>query len=511
MKKTVAMIIATLLCVTLICSCSDKRTGTADGTNKENPAMSDGRGTSSKAPEKKTLSQPETNISLDGIPQLTIGYTTDISGIERIRVHGVIGYDTLCGADMRYYKAEYSGKDENVIICDKKGDRTVQYKKTDDGFAQDNTVNGYIAMSMYADEYYTFGFDYADRYADAVFTVSGDSDYDNEKYYAYTMNAREKSGGKEIVMDILVNKKTGLWEKTTYTQDGITYTTTLTDVAYDALEIPGIVPSSVSESVIYEQNNIKLSINSLEFDETNTAATVGMTLENSNPYPVLATAQTFCINGMCLGGSVYSEGCLAGGSVTFTVEIPDVTLAVNNIDRIHTVQTDFRLSAATANRTGYDTPVWYTEGEIIADCRSKEAVTDAGKTTNKVIPDGVTLIDNEYLTLTAVSFEIAEDGNAYFRAYCKNKTDDLLRTTVRIKSVTTKDGNVISTDRYDRITMQRNGEGYDMFVIYADTLAKYNMKDMISAKITCEVLSGERYSESVIVVPETEEKTLSCK
>ena len=150
------------------------------------------------------------------------------------------------------------------------------------------------------------------------------------------------SQGEEMKMRVWQDKESGIWVKSTYTVEGEDYECTVTDINTDTPDMPGTIPVSVTAGQLYSQDGLTLNLKGMEFDP-NYAAILKLEAVNATDSALKVKSKFFDINGLCIGGTVFSVSVPAGGSLDFDIEIPNKACEIAGINMIE--EMEFSVSA----------------------------------------------------------------------------------------------------------------------------------------------------------------------
>lgn len=306
--------------------------------------------------------------------------------------------------------------------------------------------------------------------------------------------------GDKIESTVCVDKETGLWVKESFTVDGMEICSTVTKIDTDISDMPGTVPVSVTPGQIYSQDGLTLNLKGIEFDPTY-AAILKMEAVNATDSALNVKSKFFDVNGLCIGGSVFSVSVPAGESLDFDINIPDKACDIAGVDMIE--EMEFSVSAekyhVEASGEGsyevsdgmlieYSVPV-----KITAECPIEPEAEESGERRMLCKADD----------FAAYFGGIRENssGGYDFVVYYESEFNEDIRLTVNIHEVNGK-----AYDDFEKVYLYSMRKGFGGFTLWSDKVTE----EPTSLKLSFEAYYGELYNGTCIL-EETEPFVLTLK
>lgn len=515
MKRQLCLLIITAMILSLFAACGDP--GTEIPNTDAGNQSSESTGEGSKPSQTPTgnggetvqvgdvLDAPEKIASVEDLEALTFttSFSMPLNGMERTIVYAV----ARDGDKVRFYEASTTKIAETPDlmymeqICLPGGDGMLAYSRpavygdyTPMNWTNDFGSNdGYFRYNLAF-----FGLDYQDWFTADGFTKREDESCLGKDcfVYAVTFSSKLAEGNTDAV--IYVDKQTGLWLKTEMNVDGNTLTRAIDSIEYNASVFPGSQAVDMVEQEIYNHGGIVITAKALDFSDPN-GAVLHLQTTNSTGSDVKFTSHYFDINGLCLGGSVLSDTCPAGGTKETALTLPNSALDLSCIDIIQNIEFALRLENVHTESTP-DGTFTVTDSVLVEKTQALTIKTQCpGDYIQAVNKEGIVLIDTADLYLVLCSFEVDAIGQGVLTAYCENRLGEPIRATINIKTI-----NGIAYDDFDKISMQENSEGFDCFTIWSSTLKDMGIDRITSVELTHEVFSGESFANSQRVTEESE-------
>lgn len=504
MKKYLCLLLVTALILSVFTACGEPETDTPnDSTGGQTSVQpteggSDGGDTDETAKVGDVLEAPEKTVSMDDLEELT--FTTSSSSENSVNTTYAVSNND---GDIRFYEKvfvpmsqdtiEYIGlPSEEGTLCYTRYAASGNYALQDLSAAFESN-DGFFRFSLAR-----FGIDYQDWYKAQGFTKCEDAKVLDRDCFVYevTLTCDMYEGENEAV--ISVDKETGLWLKMEVQTEEGAGCITVDSIENSAAVIPGPQPVELSEQVIYDDNGVVITAKALDHSDPNGVVLV-LETKNSTGSDVKFTSHYFDINGLCIGGSVLSDTCPAGETKETRLTLPPSSLDLCEIDIIQTVETALKLENVHTEASP-DGDYTVTDGVLVETTGALTITTECpADYVQPVNKEGTVLIDTDDIYLVLCGFWVDESGQGFLKAYCENRLDEPIRTTLNIKTI-----NGIAYDDFDKINMQENSEGFDCFTIWPSTLADMGITQIESVELTHEVFSGESFVGSQRVTEESE-------
>lgn len=500
MKKLISLLLVMAMLLTCFAACGEK---TSTGQNNGGTS---GGGSSTGAKVGDVLDAPEKTVSIEDLKQLTVTCSLSVpsSGMERKSVYAV----SNTGAVPKLYEKTLtdgtSGPSymENLCLITPEGALGyTRFSNSGDYVQQDwsgqfGSNDGYFHYNLS-----NLGIGYEKWYKTDGFTKCEDTSYLGRDCFVYEMKYSFKMDESKISAVIYVDKATGLWLKleATASGDGGTITRAVESIEENASVIPGTEIVSIAEQVIYDDKGVVITAKKLDCYDPNGAVRLWLETKNNTTSDVKITSHYFDINGLCLGGSVLNYSCAAGETKETELKINASTLELSSIEIIQ--QMEFALKINNVHtETSPDGSYTVEDGVLVERTEPLTIKTDCPSDyVQPVNKEGTVLINTDDIYLVVCGFEIDMSGDAIFKAYCENKLDAPIRTTINIKTI-----NGIAYDDFEKLAMQENSEGFAGFWLWNDFLEKNNIQRIESVELTHEVFKGESFIGSERVTEESE-------
>lgn len=497
MKKLISLLLVATMLLTCFAACGEK-TGLGQGNGGI------GTGSNSEAEVGAVLDAPEKTVSMENIKELTIRYSLSApsSGVEQSIVYAV----SNTGSVPKYYQQRAMKQDGAVVnvmdyLCLMMPDGAVCYAGQQGSYVQADysdqfgTAEGYFLYYLAG-----LGVGYEEWLKTDGFTKREDATYLDRACYVYDVKYTDKVFEQQTTAVIYVDKETGLWLKMEKTNsEGGSVSSAIESIEWNASVIPGSQIVNISEQIIYDDNGIVITAKKLDCFDPNGTVRLFLETKNSTASDVKISSHYFDVNGLCLGGSVLNYSCAAGETKETELKLPSSVLELSNIEIIQ--QIEFALKIDNVHtETSPEGSFTVEDGVLVENTGALTIKTDCPSDyVQPVNKEGTVLIDTDEIYLVVCSFEVDMNGNAVFNAYCENKLDAPIRTTIRIKTI-----NGIEYDDFEKVSMQENSEGFAGFSLWSDFLQKNNIQRIESVELTHEVFKGESFVGSERVTEESE-------
>ena len=500
MKKVISLLLVIAMLLTCFVACGEK-TGTG-----QNNGGSSGDNSSTDAKVGDVLDVPEKTVSIEDLKDLTIrcAFSVPSGGTEQSIVYAV----SNTGSVPRYFQQRVLKQDGVAVnamdyLCLVMQDGAVCYAGQPgsgnyvqaDYSDQFGTADGYFLYN-----FANLGVGYEKWMKTDGFSKREDATYLNRDCYVYDVKYTDNVFKTQTTAVIHVDKQTGLWLKQEGTiSSGESFTRAVESVEENASVIPGSQIVNISEQVIYDDNGIVIAAKKLDCFDPNGTVRLLLETKNNTTSDVKITSHYFDINGLCLGGSVLSYSCAAGETKETELKLPNSSLELSDIEIIQ--QIEFALKIDNVHtETSPDGSYTVEDGVLVENTGALTIKTDCPSDfVQPVNKEGTVLIDTDEIYLVLCSFEVDMSGSAIFKAYCENKLDAPIRTTIKIKTI-----NGIEYDDFEKLAMQENSEGFAGFWLWSDFLKKNNIQRIESVELTHEVFKGESFVGSERVTEESE-------
>ena len=500
MKKLISLMLAAVMLLTMFAACGKDPSGGGEQGSGEQGGSAD-----SNAKVGDVLDAPEKTVSIEDLKEMTIHASISVSSskTERTMVYAI----SNSGAVPRYFEKSTTVVDQTPIyqenLCLITQDGALGYTRMSDSgdyspidrSGQFGSNDGYFHYNLA-----NFGIGYEKWLKTDGFTKREDAVCQDRECYVYDVEFTDTMSETQFSAVIYVDKETGLWIKQEGTAStGMTFTRAIESIEQNASVIPGSQIVTIAEQVIYDDNGIVITAKKLDCYDP--SGTVLLTLEtkNASSSDVQISSHYFDVNGLCLGGSVLSYSCAAGETKETELKLSSTALELSGIEVIKDMALSLRIENVHTETTGDGD---HTVVDSVLEEKTEELTIKTDHPSDHVQPvnkEGTVLIDTDDIYLVLCSFEVQMDGSAIFKAYCENKLDQPIRTTIDIKTI-----NGIAYDDYDKISMQENSEGFDGFWIWSDFLKNNDIQRIESVEFTYEVFMGESFVGSERVTEESE-------
>lgn len=498
MKKLISLLLVTAMLLTCFAACGEK-TGTG-----QNNGGSSGGNPSTGAKVGDVLDAPEKTVSMENIKELTIRYglSAPSSGVEQSIVYAV----SNTGSVPKYYQQRAMKQDGAVVnvmdyLCLMMPDGAVCYAGQQGSYVQADysdqfgTAEGYFLYYLAG-----LGVGYEEWLKTDGFTKREDATYLDRACYVYDVKYTDKVFEQQTTAVIFVDKETGLWLKMEKTNsEGGSVSSAIESIELNASVIPGSQIVNISEQIIYDDNGIVITAKKLDCFDPNGMVRLWLETKNNTTSDVKISSHYFDVNDLCLGGSVLNYSCAAGETKETELKINSSTLELSSIEMIQ--QMEFALKIDNVHtETSPEGSYTVEDGVLVENTGALTIKTDCPSDyVQPVNKEGTVLIDTDEIYLVVCSFEVDMSGSAIFKAYCENKLDAPIRTTINIKTI-----NGIKYDNFEKLAMQENSEGFAGFWLWSDFLKKNNIQRIESVELTHEVFKGESFVGSERVTEESE-------